>query len=291
VVTVELDEGAGIGAWDLRAARHAVAAVLRRRPEAYHETLRAAEATADVAPSGAESAEKAGAPASIHDVVKMKEAGLAAKLRYDGYERRSGLLRALPLDATPASWAAGGGADLGDPAGPATLVAIEPGRLETATDTTIDGTPVRISRELRLAGGRLDPSLSLQVEVTNRGTRAIQARLGLEWAFTMLGGGGNPAAWWDVVGARSRHDGEGSAAGLSSIAQGNDWLGVAVTASPEPAADAWWAPIETVSNSEDGFERVYQGSALLLSWRVDIAPGESFSATVGQRATILAERA
>ena len=25
-------------------------------------------------------------------------------------------------------------------------------------------------------------------------------------------------------------------------------------------ADAWWAPIETVSNSEDGFERVYQGS-------------------------------
>src|SRR6185369_12551918 len=40
VVTIDLDEGAGIGAWDLRAARHAVTAVMRRRPEAYHETLR-----------------------------------------------------------------------------------------------------------------------------------------------------------------------------------------------------------------------------------------------------------
>ena len=36
VVTVDLDEGAGIGDWDVRAARHAVTAVLRRRPEAYH---------------------------------------------------------------------------------------------------------------------------------------------------------------------------------------------------------------------------------------------------------------
>ena len=39
VVTVDLDGGAGIGAWDIRAVRHALAAVMRRRPEAYHATL------------------------------------------------------------------------------------------------------------------------------------------------------------------------------------------------------------------------------------------------------------
>ena len=39
-------EGGGIGEWDLRVARHAVAAVLRRRPEAYHQTLRDHEAGA-----------------------------------------------------------------------------------------------------------------------------------------------------------------------------------------------------------------------------------------------------
>ncbi len=40
IVAVKLDEGAGIGRWDLRAARHPLAAVMRRRPEAYHEKLR-----------------------------------------------------------------------------------------------------------------------------------------------------------------------------------------------------------------------------------------------------------
>ncbi len=40
VVTIDLDGGGGIGAWDIRAVRHALAAVMRRRPEAYHETLR-----------------------------------------------------------------------------------------------------------------------------------------------------------------------------------------------------------------------------------------------------------
>ena len=39
-VTVKLEEGGGIARWDLRAAAHPLAAVMRRRPEAYHETLR-----------------------------------------------------------------------------------------------------------------------------------------------------------------------------------------------------------------------------------------------------------
>ena len=58
----------------------------------------------------------------------------------------------------------------------------------------------------------------------------------------------------------------------------------------EPAADAWWAPIETVSNSEGGVERVYQGSALLLSWVVDVAPGATWRATVRHAARIASER-
>ena len=47
VVTVKPSRGRGIGSWDIRAARHALAAALRRRPEAYHETLRAHEARDD----------------------------------------------------------------------------------------------------------------------------------------------------------------------------------------------------------------------------------------------------
>ena len=78
--------------------------------------------------------------------------------------------------------------------------------------------------------------------------------------LTMLGGGGNPAAWWDVGGERTGHDVAGTATDLTTIAQGNDHIGISVTTTTTSAADAWWAPIETISNSENGFERVYQGS-------------------------------
>jgi hypothetical protein len=279
VVTVKVDEGAGIGSWDLRAPRHALAAVLRRRPEAYHRKLLDADAPRAAATQGEEAA-----PASIHEAIRVKEPGLAARLRYDAYERRSGLIRALPLDATPASWAAGGGTDLGDPAAPASVVSLEPRRLVTSSMFPVDGVPVTVTRMLRLGGGRMDPSLDLEV-VLDSGDRArtLKARIGLEWALTMLGGGGNPAAWWQVgedAEARTAHDSAGSAPAVAAISQGNDWLGVVVTSSPDPAADAWWAPIETISNSEGGFERVYQGSALLLSWVIELAPGARWSARV-----------
>ena len=53
---------------------------------------------------------------------------------------------------------------------------------------------------------------------------------------------------------------------MTAVRQGNDHIGLAITTAVDPPADAWWAPIDTISNSENGFERVYQGSALLLSW-------------------------
>jgi 4-alpha-glucanotransferase len=292
VVSLDLDEGGGIGSWDVRAARHALAGVLRRRPEAYHETLRRHEAEAAKAPKG----RSGGAPASIHDIVQVKEAGLAAHLIYDDYERRSGLLRVLPRDATAASWGAGGLGDIGDfVSGPYRIVRLDQDRAVIARDAraTIDGVayPLSVETEIAVGGGRLDPSLRWSTTLRNEGETPFEARIGAEWALTMLGGGGNPQAWWEIGGERSGHDGSGASAGVERLGQGNSWLGLAVETVVSPPADAWHAPIETVSNSEAGFERVYQGSALLLSWPVRIEPGQSWSATVEHRASVDVDRA
>ena len=305
VVVVDLDEGAGIGSWDLRAAQHALTSVLRRRPEAYHETLRrheAAEASkrAVDAPSDAGASHAAAAasdaPASIHDRVQVKETGLSQHLVYDEYERRSGLIRILPSEATAEWWRAGGHGDLGDFAdgrfqverldADAVVVARE-GRVAAGGSAI----PVHAEVEIRVSGGRLDPVLEQRITLTNRGVQAFAARVGIEWAVTMLGGGGNPEAWWELEGERSRHDGSGAAGSITETAQGNGWLGVEVATAFEPAADAWHAPIETVSNSEAGFERVYQGSALLATWPVRLGPGESFTGSVRHRAVVREDRA
>ena len=64
-----------------------------------------------------------------------------------------------------------------------------------------------------------------------------------------------------------------------------------MSAVPEPAADAWWSPIETVSNSESGFERVYQGSSLLFSWPLRLGAGESRRFSVRQAVIVARDRA
>ena len=48
-----------------------------------------------------------------------------------------------------------------------------------------------------------------------------------------------------------------------------------------PGAEQFWiAPIETVSESEEGFERVYQGSQILAVWRPDLSTAKSWSGHV-----------
>ena len=276
VVVVDVAEGGAIGSWDIRAVRHAVAAVLRRRPEASHALLRAHEASTRAAPANDPPAE---GTTSIHELVRVKEDGLVDRLVYDDYERRSGLVRFLAADVDPAAWTEGTATELGDLLDrPFEVKETDVAWLRMAADGTVltgDGArPIAVEKRLQLAGDRRTPHLELSVTVENRSDDRLMARFGIEWNLTMLGGGGNPAAWYEVDGRRSGHDATGRAAGITALAHGNDYIGLEVATTVEPAADAWWAPIDTISNSENGFERVYQGSALLLSWPIDLAVGE-----------------
>ena len=198
VVTVDLAEGAGIGDWDIRAARHALASVLRRRPEAYHETLRRGADTKQPASTG-----DGGALASIHDIVRSKEAGLVDRLRYDDHERRSGLVRFLPADATASAYGAGELADLGTALEAANeVVELAEGRLVTravATVRTPDGDRrVEVRKTIALGGDRLHPVLTRRRSPCGTWSDGVlRARLGQEWGVMLLGGGGNPSAWYE----------------------------------------------------------------------------------------------
>ena len=229
---------------------------------------------------------------SIHDIVMVKEEGLAARLFYDDHERRSGLVRFLPPDTTPEAFATVAETELGDMRdGEFALDHLAPGQASLSRNGVVDGKPITVSKSIRLLGSRLAPELVIDLELHYGGSEAIDTRLGLELSVHLLGGGGNPSAWYDVAGARSAHDGSGEASGVATIGYGNDWVGVAVEAIPQPPADAWWSPIETVSNSESGFERVYQGSSLLLSWALRLMPGDTRRFSVRQVVRVARDRA
>ena len=72
---------------------------------------------------------------------------------------------------------------------------------------------------------------------------------------------------------------------------GNDYVGVTLESTLKPVATAWWSSIDTVSISEDGFERTHQGSCLLFSWPLRLAPGAEATFRVDQRVTTSRDRA
>jgi len=55
---------------------------------------------------------------------------------------------------------------------------------------------------------------------------------------------------------------------------------VAATMAAPDASQVWVAPIETVSESEEGFERVYQGSQILAVWPVNFSDGALWRGSV-----------
>jgi alpha-amylase len=61
------------------------------------------------------------------------------------------------------------------------------------------------------------------------------------------------------------------------------WQNVAATIEAPSAAHFWISPIETVSESEEGFERVYQGSQILMVWPVGLAAGADWRGEVALR--------
>ena len=255
-VLVDVSEGAGIGSWDLRASRVALASVMRRRPEAYHETLREMEAAKE---RGEQAAGRIGT--SIHDVLLAKESGLSKALVYDHHERRSGLVRLTDRS----------GLELGD------FVSGE-WRLEEATASRAvlsrlaPGFYVR--KTVALGGSRLEGWLSIAVEIQNRGLGSFDGTLELEWNLNLMGGGGNPEAYFSWDENEVRYDTEGSAPAGSELSFGNRYEGVEVVVEVDPPTGQAWSSVDTVSNSEAGFERVHQGSCLVQRWPLELAPTE-----------------
>jgi 4-alpha-glucanotransferase len=257
-LTVMLDvaEGAGIGSIDLRASRVALASALRRRPEAYHDHLREMEKQRASGGSGA--------AFNPHEQMMAKEENLTRYLAYDDHERRSALVR-LIRDGEDA-------AEVGD-------FARAEWQLESVAEREVVASRVaadlRLRKRISLAGGRMDPRLRVEVELT--AAHGFDGALELEWNINLMGGGANPDAYYAWADREARHDGAGALTlgGPEPLLMGNRHEGVQVTLTTQPAAERTWSPIETVSNSEAGFERVYQGSCLLVRWPARLAAGET----------------
>jgi alpha-amylase len=234
---------------------------MRRRPEAYHAKLKDAEAAAAAAQT---KRGKKGGAVNPHEGLATKEAGLSKLLVYDDHERRSGLVRILDSE----------GNQVGD------FVNGE-WHLEYSEQDVVlmsrAGDGLTVTKFFGALGDRLQGNLQAVVEITS--DNDFVGTLELEWNINLLGGGANPEAyygWGDDN--EGRHDEPGSVADSTELYFGNRYEGVEISVLvADPQATAEWFPVETVSNSEAGFERVYQGSCLIQRWPLECVANKAYS--------------
>jgi alpha-amylase len=262
-------DGGTLFEWDLRKPALNLAAVLGRRPEAYHQTLlEAAQAPPD-------QGEGEGEVRTIHDGARMKEPDLHERLHYDRHPRSSLRDHFLPPETALDDLVRSSYEELGDFAdGPYAAQAQEDGERVVVTMERagqVAGVPCRLEKEIVLAAGGSEVSATWCL--ANDGDSPIDCLFASQWnlafhAADTLAVGETPAR---PLGEPQTYD------STRSFTLEGHYPPLRLHAELAQPAALWSYPIEAVSNSEGGFERTYQGVCLMLLWPLRLAPGESAS--------------
>jgi len=72
----------------------------------------------------------------------------------------------------------------------------------------------------------------------------------------------------------------GECVDISEVHLVDEWNGIKVVLKMDKKCNFWRFPIETVSLSEGGFEKIFQGSCLLFYWPLELETGKQFEVTM-----------
>ena len=279
-------DGGTMMALDFRVSDVTLINSIQRRPEAYHDKLRQVAAAAVLAGT-------AGAPGgatSIHDTTRMKEAGLDRYLRYDRWPRHSFRLLLFPAWKKCEDYGEVRLEELAAFAGGEYAVAAgTPERLEMLFQAPVPrpglkpepGRTLHASKTFLFSRTGKGFEVSCHLALSNHTGEPMRLNAGLEMVFNLLAPD-SPDRYFDWSGTRHPLRWTGSVPG-TEMRMVDEWQNVAISFSAPHAREYWVAPIETVTESEEGFERVYQGSQVLPIWSLELSPGALWTGTLTVR--------
>jgi alpha-amylase len=109
-----------------------------------------------------------------------------------------------------------------------------------------------------------------------------RTNFGVEFNINLLAGDA-PDRYYLISGHRfedQRLASMGECVDVSEIQLIDEWNGMRVVLKMDRGGFLWRFPIETVSLSESGFERIFQGSCLLSYWPLELEPGRPFEVNI-----------
>jgi alpha-amylase len=258
---------------DYKPASFNITNVLTRRPEQYHHKVA----------SAGQAAHGEGEILSIHDRVAMKGEALDKKLIFDSFLRRSFLDRLFENRPTPQALQAEQAEEKGDFAsGRYKLVSAEKKDAAAVIVLSREGTVVTGGRSTQLTIRKTynvdakEQKLACSYRIKNGGQAAVRFTLGVEWNFTLLAADAADR-YITIGGEKYKMNSIGSDDGVKSWTFSDEYFRFLVELSASRPVTLLRYPVETVSQSEGGFESNYQGTAFTVLVDVDIEPGKTFS--------------
>ncbi|MFT3920909.1 MAG: DUF1926 domain-containing protein [Myxococcales bacterium] len=265
---------------DVRSICHNLLASLARRPESYHRKILAGPNNSN------------GNVASIHDRVVFKQAGLDQRLQYDRYPRKSLLDHFYDAGVNLHAISRGEATEHGD-----FVQGVYESKIRRASDRiqvqlsrlgNVAGREIRITKGITAVAG--SPTLEIAYLLENLPTD-LATHFAIELNFAGLPSGADD---------RYFHDGQGNRLGqlgrqldlsdVQSLGLVDEWLGIDVGLSFNRPTGLWTFPVETVSQSEGGFELVHQSVVVQPHWLVKPDASGRWSVTIQLTAnTSLAE--
>jgi 4-alpha-glucanotransferase len=243
---------------------------MQRRVEAYHARVR------DAAP-------RTDRVASIHEQTLAKEAGLDRWLRYDRWPRHTFRLLLFSPEKTQADYESITLQESAEFAsGDYCVKDAAPERVTLAIDALLDpaisgGKPndrLSVTKTLSFQTAAQSCGIGCRTELRYSSSEpgaTVRFAAGLEIVLNLLAPN-EPDRYFEFDGARHALVWSGVVEG-AHLRVVDEWQDVAVEIKAPGAHHLWVAPIETVSESDEGFERVYQGSQILPVWNVEIPAG------------------
>ncbi len=246
---------------DIRSTRLNLLATLNRRPEPYHAKVREA--------AGQQHQQDGqGGAVSIHDLVHFKQPDLDQKLAYDNWPRKSLVDHFIGRDTTLEQFQRGEG-EIGD-------------FLTGVYETRLRRSDRRVEAILSRRGqaGHLQPHVTktIALDTSSGGLLEVQyllehltpgevVRFGVEFNFAGMAAGADDRYFYGSDGGQlGQLQTVQSLSHMDRIGLVDEWLGVDVSLDLSQQASIWTFPIQTVSQSEGGFELVHQSSVVMPHW-------------------------
>lgn len=244
--------------WDLCEINHNLLATLQRRPEAYHRKVLAGPSAGD------------GDVASIHDRVVFKQEGLDQRVQYDRFPRKSMMDHFFDNEATLESVMAGDSPERGDfvelPFEAKLRRGTDRVQAQMRRDGNAWGVPITLTKAITVCQDSDTLSVAYLLENLPPGQ---PMHFAIEWNFAGLPAGAEDRYFSDVDDNRLGQLGEKiDLADSRGLSLADRWLGLDIDLRCDRESGIWAFPIETVSQSEGGFELVHQSVCVMPHWIV-----------------------